>query len=257
MAEAGGKGKEMAGVVGKGKEQQRDEEGNGAETSDGVKTELRLVGDYEQGDLEVWKGSAERRGGEYQLLRDAPTNLPCLRWWLKTVAEFVVVTGLEVPKHDKVQMMPSASWRGAWKMKALLQFQAVAHATGIMHPPRPRRRGPQQTCGEQRENQHLGSISCREQRPSIAWEASSRGCQTAINREGGRGSIGWGADRRSIRRASAIPWESNGTTTSSSTTGGHKRENHRSSPSVYCRRRWNGKHSEPRGLVPGMQSKVP
>ncbi|KAG0604602.1 hypothetical protein M758_10G183700 [Ceratodon purpureus] len=255
MAEAGGKGKEMAGVVGKEKEQQRDEEGNGAETSDGVKTELRLVGDYEQGDLEVWKGSAERRGSEYQLLRDAPTNIPCLRWWLKTVAEFVVVTGLEVPKHDKVIEMPSSCWRGARKMKALLQFQAVAHATGIMHPPRPRRHGPQQTfltliCGK------IILPSRGEQRTCIAWEASSTGCQTAINREGGRGSIGWGADRRSIRRASAIQWESNETTTSSSTTGSCPRENHCSSPSIY-RRRWNGKHSEPGGLVPGMQSKVP
>ncbi|KAG0594480.1 hypothetical protein M758_UG081300 [Ceratodon purpureus] len=253
MAEDGGKGKEMAGVVGKGKEQQRDEEGNGAETSDGVKTKLRLVGDYEQGDLEVWKGSAERRGSEYQQLRDAPTNLPCLRWWLKTVAEFVVVTGLEVPNHEKVIEMPTSSWRGAWKMKALLQFQAVAHATGIMHPPRPRRHGPQQTCGEQRENQHLGSIKV-ERGPRIQFLLQPS--QTAINREGGRGSIGWGADRRSIRRASAIPWESNETTTCSSTTGSCPRENHRSSPSIY-RGRWNGKHSEPGGLVPGMQSKVP
>lgn len=41
-------------------------------------TRLEMRGDYERGDLEVWRDAATRRGNNYQFLIDASLNLSAL-----------------------------------------------------------------------------------------------------------------------------------------------------------------------------------
>ena len=93
-------------------------------------------GDCEKPELPVWRDSAARRGGEFQFMKDAPLNLPCLRHWLKDLKTFQETTKYEVPDYDKVSGMNCEGWDGTWSSIALRQFVAVANATGVMHPPR-------------------------------------------------------------------------------------------------------------------------
>lgn len=122
-------------VVGKGKMVEVDDGCNGGGTSGGKSVRM-FRGDVEHSHLPVWKDSAARRGGEYQFLKDAPLELSCLRQWLQSVEHFQEVTKFELPPYNKVAELAQEGWPGSWKRMALLQFQAVAHATGVMHPPR-------------------------------------------------------------------------------------------------------------------------
>ncbi|KAG0596519.1 hypothetical protein M758_UG261900 [Ceratodon purpureus] len=101
---------------------------------------LHMRGDYKRGNLEVWRDEASRRGNNYQFLIDASLNLSCLRQWLMEVHAFKEASRLEVPNHDAVWAQAYEGWPRTWKLKPLHQFQAVAQATGVMHPPR--LRGP-------------------------------------------------------------------------------------------------------------------
>ena len=131
-------------LKGKGKIVEEGEGCDGAGTSD-TKMEKVVHGDYEQAHLPVWKDSHLRRGTEYQFIKDVPCTLPCLRAWLKLVRDFQELFKLEVPEYDGVEVLAYEGWPGNWKMKALLQFQAVANATGIIHRPRRKVDPPSET----------------------------------------------------------------------------------------------------------------
>ncbi|KAG0572858.1 hypothetical protein KC19_VG130700 [Ceratodon purpureus] len=47
-----------------------------------------------------------------------------------------------MPDHDKVKVLDYEGWPSSWNRKALIQFQTVAHGTGIMHPPQEERARP-------------------------------------------------------------------------------------------------------------------
>ncbi|KAG0618490.1 hypothetical protein M758_4G068000 [Ceratodon purpureus] len=128
----------MDDMSGKGKNTTVEDLCNGAGFPEEILTRLEIRADYEKSTLEVWKDAASRRGNNYQFLIDAPLKLPCLRQWLISVKDFMEASRLEVPDHDEVWAQSYEGWPGTWKMAALHQFQAVAHATGVFHPPRPR-----------------------------------------------------------------------------------------------------------------------
>ena len=78
--------------------------------------------DFEEPDLPIWKNAAERRGGFYQHIRDAPILLRDLYMWLNKVEHFEQRTKLKCPNYADVRAMVGPEWVGRWTPKALLAF---------------------------------------------------------------------------------------------------------------------------------------
>ena len=92
--------------------------------------------DYEEVDLIIWEKAAERRGGFYHHIRNAPKLLRDLNAWLEKVDCFKRLIKLQCSNYADVRAMVGPAWVGRSTSKAPLAFQAVANSTGIMHPPR-------------------------------------------------------------------------------------------------------------------------
>ena len=91
---------------------------------------------YEQSYLPIWKDSAQRRGGRYQHLKNAPKRFCCLMNWIERIREFQKESGFQCPDFLSVTLLATPDWDGQWSAHAILCFQAAANASGVFHPAR-------------------------------------------------------------------------------------------------------------------------
>ena len=71
-------------------------------------------------------------------MKNAPKRLCCLKDWVERVRKFQRESGLQCPDFLCVTKLTLyADWCGQWTTHSLLCFQAVANASGVMHPPSP------------------------------------------------------------------------------------------------------------------------